>query len=196
MISDFHLEGTYGTGTFLIRGTFYNVANLIEERETTMSKSLIAVLLFIILISACNQPIKVTTLPTGQEQFAQPLPSPTSTALFDLNNPPSTEPPPVVTATLASACAAPATRVAIGDKVVVTVEDWDKLKLRAQPTVTSEVLMDLDQYSHLEIVDGPFCSPPTETGTSYWFWLVTVIPTGEKGWVAEGDTTHYFFQKY
>lgn len=31
-----------------------------------------------------------------------------------------------------------------------------------------------------------------EPGASYWFWQVKVIPSGETGWVAEGDAQHSF----
>lgn len=162
-----------------------------------MSKSFLAVFLPIILISACSQPISVTTLPTATSRFAQPMPSATATALFDTANPdPQTATPLVVTPT-GSLCAAPVPRVAIGDKVLVRVEDWDKLKLRSKPEVSSgSIVMELDQYSQLKILDGPLCVYSAETGYSYFFWKVVVIPSGETGWVAEGDYTHYFLEKY
>ncbi len=165
-----------------------------------MSKPFIAVFLFIIiLISACNRPFNVTTLPTGENQFAQPMASPTATALFNTtsSNSSLTPTPLVVTATGESLCAAPVPRLAIGDKVLVTVEDWDKLKLRSKPEVSSSnILMELDQYSQLKVLDGPVCVYSAETGYSYFFWKVVVISSGETGWVAEGDYTHYFLEKY
>ncbi len=163
-----------------------------------MSKSFLAIFLLIILISACSQPISVTTLPTETSRFAQPMPSATATALFDTvdPNPGATATPLVVTPT-GSLCAAPVPRVAIGDKVLVRVEDWDKLKLRSKPEVSeATMLMELDQYAQLKILDGPLCVYSAETGYSYFFWKVVVIPSGETGWVAEGDYTHYFLEKY
>ncbi len=163
-----------------------------------MSKSFVAILLLIVLTSACNQPVNVTTQPVEEIQFAQPMASATPTALFLI----PTETPLVVTATLAVAssgvsCAAPVPRVAIGDKVLVRVEDWDKLKLRSDPSVSpNNIVMDLDQYSQLKILDGPVCVRSAETGYSYYFWKAVVIPSGETGWIAEGDTTHYFIERY
>ncbi len=163
-----------------------------------MSKSFVAIFLLIVLTSACNQSVSVTTLPTEEIQFTQPMASATPTALFLV----PTETPLVVTATMAVAssatsCAAPVSRVAIGDKVLVRVEDWDKLKLRSDPSVSpNNIVMDLDQYSQLKILDGPVCVRSVETGYSYYFWKAVVIPSGETGWVAEGDYTHYFIEKY
>lgn len=163
-----------------------------------MSKSFLAVFLLIILTSACSQPVNVTTLPAEGNQFAQPMPSATATALFDTIDPnPLETPTPLVVTPTGSLCAAPVPRIAIGDKVLVRVEDWDKLKLRSKPEVSSDTaLMELDQYSQLKILDGPLCVYSAETGYSYYFWKVVVIPSGETGWVAEGDYTHYFLEKY
>lgn len=161
-----------------------------------MSKRFIAVLLLVILTSACNQPVNVTTLPE--------VPSVTPIANTIDSTPSETPTPLFVTATQAllntatgSACAAPEPRVAIGDKVLVTVEDWDKLKLRSESEVSPDnILMELDQYAQLKILEGPVCVYSAETDYSYWFWKVVVIPSGEVGWIAEGDYTHYFIQKY
>lgn len=162
-----------------------------------MSKSFIAISLLLILISACNRPINVTTLPAEEAQYAQPMASPTATALFNTTISTTETPTPlVVTATGESACAAPVPRVEIGDKVLVRVEDWDKLKLRSEAGVsTDNVVMELDQYSQLKILDGPVCVYSAETGYSYWFWKIVVTDSGEIGWVAEGDYTHYFIEK-
>jgi hypothetical protein len=163
-----------------------------------MFRSFIALSLSVLLISACAQPIQVATLPAEEAQYAQPMASPTPTALFNTaNSTTGTQTPLVVTATGESACAAPVPRVAIEDKVLVTVEDWDKLKLRSEAKVSSEnIIMDLDQYSQLKILDGPMCVYSAETGYSYWFWKVVVTDSGKIGWVAEGDYTHYFMEKY
>lgn len=163
-----------------------------------MSKSLVALALLVLLISACTQPVHVTTLPAEEIQFAQPMASLTATPLFNTANSTTGTPTPlVITATGEPSCSAPAPRVQIGDKVLVTVEDWDKLKLRSKPEVSSDtVLMELDQYSQVKILDGPICASSAETGYSSWFWKVVVIPSGETGWVAEGDYTHYFIEKY
>jgi acetamidase/formamidase len=126
------------------------------------------------------------------------MPSPTATSLFNTTNSTTeTQTPAIVTATAESACFAPVPRVAIGDKVLVMVEDWDKLKLRSEAKVSAEnVILELDQYSQLKILDGPVCVYSAETGYSYWFWKVVVTASGETGWVAEGDYTHYFLEEY
>ncbi len=163
-----------------------------------MSKSFLVFFLLVILLSACSRPFNVTTLPVA--------PSVTPIA-NTINASPTVSPTPLIvlpTAVAASpipgtqsSCAAPVPRVAIGDKVLVRVEDWDKLKLRSTAEVSSSnVLMDLDQYAQLKILDGPICVYSADTGYSYYFWKVVVIPSGEIGWVAEGDYTHYFIEKY
>jgi len=164
-----------------------------------MSKSFIAVFLLILLIPACSRPINITTLPEPDREnlFAQPMASATATALPDVTISPGTPTPLVVTATEKVTCDAPAARTAIGDEVLVTVENWDKLKLRSKPEISSNnVVMELEQYSRLKILDGPICASSTETSYSYWFWKAAVIPSNEMGWIAEGDYSHYFIQKY
>jgi len=159
-----------------------------------MSKPFIALLLLVILTSACSRPVSVSTLPTGEIQSAQSAASSTPTPLFNTTNPlpAETSTPLIVTATVEAFCPA-APHVKIGQQVTVLVEDWDKLKLRSKPEVSPDtVLMELDQYSQLKILDGPTCVYSPETGVSYWFWKVTVISGGEVGWVAEGDYSHYF----
>jgi hypothetical protein len=158
-----------------------------------MSKKFAAVLLLLVLTSACTQPISVTTLPsiTPIANTIDPTPSATPTPLF------VTATENLLVADTEPACAAPAPRVAIGDEVLVTVEDWDKLKVRSEAVVSPDnILLELEQYSQLKVLEGPICVYSAETDFSYWFWKVVVIPSGEVGWVAEGDYTHYFFQKY
>lgn len=158
-----------------------------------MPKQLIAILLLVLFSSACTQPINVAPLPsiTPIANTLHPTPSETPTPLFvtatkDL----------LITAT-GSACAAPEPRVTIGDKVLVRVEDWDKLKLRSEAEVSPDnIVLELDQYAQLKILDGPVCVYSAETDYSYWFWKVVVIPSGETGWIAEGDYSHYFIEKY
>jgi hypothetical protein len=121
----------------------------------------------------------------------------TPTALFNSLNPNAagTPTPLVVTATPELACPAPEPHVEIGQQVTVTVEDWDKLKLRSTPRISSDtVVLELDQYTQLRILDGPMCVSSSETEVSYVFWKVVVIPGGEIGWVAEGDNSHYFIE--
>lgn len=159
-----------------------------------MSKSFIAVSLLFGLISACNRPLASTPSPE-QIQFAQPMGTATPTALFNTINSSSTQTPSIVTATAALSCRAPAPHVQIGQKVTVLVENWDKLKLRSKPEISSDtVILELEQHSQLEILDGPECVSSVETGASYWFWNVKVLPGGETGCIAEGDDSHYFIE--
>ena len=156
-----------------------------------MSKAFIVVSLLILLVSACDRPYVGPTPPVKEIPFAQPMGTATPTALFIT----PTQTPSVVTATAASACAAPAPHVKIGQQVTVTVENWDKLKLRSKPEISPEtVILNLAQFSRLEILEGPECISSAETGDSYWFWKVKVLPSGEVGWVAEGDHSHYYIE--
>jgi hypothetical protein len=156
-----------------------------------MSKLFITIALLALLTSACNMQVTAAASPAEGVQGTASI---TPTRLFNTVNQVSAETstPSVVTATVEPFCPA-APHVKIGQQVTVLVEDWDKLKLRSGPEISSDtVLMELAQYSQLKILDGPVCVYSAETGYSYWFWKVTVLPGGETGWVAEGDSTHYF----
>ena len=159
----------------------------------TMLKRFISVSLFILLTSACNMQYATPAAAT-EIQFAQPMATTTPTALFDPSQAVPTSTPPIVTATAAVSCSAPAPHVKTGQQVTVMVEDFDKLKLRSEPEISDNVTLELDLYTQLRILDGPVCVLDADTETEYLFWKVAVIPSGEIGWVAEGDSTHYFFQ--
>ncbi len=90
---------------------------------------------------------------------------------------------------------APVPHVAIGQEVTVVVNDTDKLKLRKTPEISpnAEVRV-LDKLTHLKILEGPVCVSSTDSKVSYWFWKVQVLPNGEIGWVAEGDSSNYFIE--
>lgn len=158
-----------------------------------MSKKFIAILLLVLLTSACNMQVTAVASPVNAEATPgiQTAASATATPLFNTIAV-NTATPSIVTATVEPFCPV-APHVKIGQQVTVLVEDWDKLKLRSEPEISSDtVLMELAQYSQLKILDGPICVYSAETGDSYWFWKVTVISGGETGWVAEGDYSHYF----
>lgn len=167
-----------------------------------MAKRLIALSLLIVLTAACDRAY-VTPIPSATEiSFTQPMSTTTPTALFNFA---PTQTPVVVTPTVMveatqtiplESCLAPESRVKPGQQVTVTVEDWDKLKLRSDPKFAFEnVVMELNQYTQLRILDGPICVLAANSNDdAYLFWKVAVIPSGEIGWVAEGDSTHYFIE--
>ena len=160
-----------------------------------MPKHFIAVTL-LTLLSACTRSY-ITPVPSVDAiPFAQPMETLPPTALFQAGNSVATQTPAVVTPTAAIVCSeAPAPHVDVGQQVTVIVEDWDKLKLRSTPEISSaSVVMELAQYSQLRILDGPVCVTDPDTKISYLFWKVAVIPSGELGWVAEGDSSHYFIE--
>ena len=159
-----------------------------------MSKTLVVISLLVILISACTRPV-ATSIPLVEEvQSTQPAPSSTPTALLDTVVSAPTETPAVVTATAEPTCPG-APRVQIGQQVTVLVEDSDKLKLRSEPIILPDtVMMELPQFTELKILEGPVCVSDAETQISYWFWKVTVLPTAEIGWIAEGEYPRYFIK--
>ena len=159
-----------------------------------MSKKFIAVFLLVILTSACNRSYATPAPQAEGTQFTQPMGTTTPTALLNTVNSIATETPSIVTATAAVACSnAPAPHVRAEQQVTVSVEDWDKLKLRSSPSVSSDnVVLELNQYTQLRILDGPICF--SSANAAYLFWKVAVIPSGEIGWVAEGDSSHYFIE--
>ena len=160
-----------------------------------MSKSFITALLLLILVTSCSRPYGTPAPSADATPFTQPMATDTPTALFNANNPIPTQTPSVVTATANGICPAPAPHIQVGQTVTVQVENWDKLKLRSEPEISSDTeVQELEQYSRLEVLDGPECVLSAETGNAYWFWKVKVLPGGEVGWVAEGDSSHYYIE--
>jgi hypothetical protein len=168
------------------------ITDFIPTEKTHMSKRFLAVSLLLVLVTACSRPSSAA--PSAETiPFTQPMVTDTPTALF--NNSVPTQTPSVVTATADGSCPAPAPHVQIGQTVTVQVENWDKLKLRSKPEISSGTeILELAQYSQLEILDGPECAFSAENGDAYWFWKVKVLPSGEIGWVAEGDSSHYYIE--
>lgn len=96
------------------------------------------------------------------------------------------------TATTPLACTNPRAPIAAGAEVTVTTDNSDKLKLRSEPEISPEtVIQELDQFTRLEIVGGPTCIQ-AENGIAYWLWKVKVLPNGRTGWVAQGDGRNEF----
>ena len=90
---------------------------------------------------------------------------------------------------------APAAHISVGQKVTVITEDYDKLKLRSDPSFSSEHAKELTKFTQLKVLDGPVCVTSSDPGASYLFWKVTILDiTGETGWIAEGNAFYYFVQ--
>jgi hypothetical protein len=167
------------------------------RRKAKMSKRFLFACLLIILISACTNQV-ITPAPATER--IQPVASYTLEAIsiVTATHTATRQPLPnltlVNTATTSSVCpGALAPQVAVGQQVTVVAEDYDKLKLRSKPELSSDaVIMELDKSTRLNVIGGFVCVQSDETGTSYWFWQVEVIPSGEIGWVAEGDSLRYF----
>ena len=172
----------------VIKFTAHKRMEMQTKKKSDTFKKTIAALSFLVLFSGCSRPIATAV------EFTQPMATTPPTALFITSNTDATVTPAVVTPTPDFTCAnAPTPRLNPEQQVTVLVEDWDKLKLRSSAAVDSDnVVMELDQYTQLRILDGPVCVAATDA--SYVFWKVAVIPSGEIGWVAEGDLTHYFIQ--
>jgi len=168
-----------------------------------MSKRIIAVTMLIILISACTRQIAT---PTPSTQDVQPVLSDTQVVTPQVGAAPlvteaaAPQSVPttasVATAIDASVCpGAAAPHVTFGQLVTVVSDNTDKLKLRSEPKILSDtVIRDLDTATQLKILGGLICVQAPDATTSYWFWMVQVVSTGETGWVAEGDATHYFIE--
>jgi len=162
-----------------------------------MLKRFIVVSSLILLISACTRRVTIFPPPAAEVQTTQPLPSngvesiPTATAT-PLFHSAAEEPLP----TLDLACPdAPTPRVHVNQQVTVVADDFDKLKLRAKREISADtVKRKLDKFNQLKILDGPYCVRAADTTSSYWFYWVEVLHTGEIGWVAEGDSSHYFIE--
>lgn len=162
-----------------------------------MSKRLIVVSILMLLVSACSSQFTVLTPQAEEVQNTQPVPLDalesisiaTATPLFFT----ATEQP---LPTLDFACPdAPTPRVHVNQQVTVVADDFNKLKLRSERKILpGTVKRDLDKFTQLRILEGPYCVYSAETTTSYWFYWAEVIPTGEIGWVAEGDSSHYFIE--
>ena len=161
-----------------------------------MAKRFIAVFLLIFLISACSG--QVSTPAPAEEipsllSYTQEVPIATSTPNIIM----ATEGPvsPTLTNIDQTCSGAPAPHVTVGQQVSVVVENFDKLKLRSAPEISPDTeILELDKFTQLKILEGPVCVSDTEMGTSYWFWKVGVPPGADIGWVAEGDSLHYFIE--
>ena len=165
-----------------------------------MAKRFIAVFTLVVLVSACSGQVS-TPVPAGEEvphvlsYTQESVPVATSTPLIVM----ATEGQAVSTVTFIEATpaclGAPAPHVVIGQQVSVVVENFDKLKLRSAPEISPDTeKMELDKFTQLKILEGPICVPDAETGTHYWFWKVGIPPGTDIGWVAEGDSLHYFIE--
>jgi hypothetical protein len=164
-----------------------------------MTKRFIAVFSLVFLISACSGQVSTPTL---AEEELPPVLSYTQEVKIATSTPiivAATEGQAVSTVTFIEATlaclGAPVPHVVIGQQVTVVVENFDKLKLRSAPEISPDTeKMELDKFTQLKILEGPVCVPDTETGVSYWFWKVGVPPGTDIGWVAEGDSLHYFIE--
>ncbi|MEP6896207.1 MAG: hypothetical protein ABI986_11425 [Chloroflexota bacterium] len=168
-----------------------------------MSKRIIAVSLLIIMISACTREI---TTPTPSAQAVPPVISNTqgvtpqagttplaTEAATQQSVPTSASAATAISDSVCPGAAAP--HVAFGQLVTVVSDNTDKLKLRSEPKISADtVIRDLDTSTQLKILGGLVCVQAPDATTSYWFWMVQVVSTGETGWVAEGDSTHYFIE--
>jgi hypothetical protein len=162
-----------------------------------MPKQFIATLILVVLVSACNRQATTTT-PAPEENlpvlsYTQEVPIATSTP----NIVKATEGSTSTTVTNGdTACpGAPVPHVAIGQQVSVVVENFDKLKLRSAPEISPDTdVLELEKFTQLKVLEGPVCVSDTDTGTFYWFWKVNVPPGTDIGWVAEGDSLHYFIE--
>ena len=131
-----------------------------------MLKRFIVISLLIVLTSACTAQFTTLTPPTEE---VQPVFSNTLAAV-----PTATATPLVLMATeqplppLDFACpGAPTPHVNVGQQVVVMVDNSDKLKLRSEHKISPDtVKMDLDQFTQVKILEGPYCVESAETGTS------------------------------
>lgn len=158
-----------------------------------MSKRFFVIFLSVILLSACSFQ-SVTLTPPPQQVSPTPLsvqesvPTATATPLVLL---PTYALP---TSTAVSICPeAPVAHIMIGQQVTVMVEDFDKLKLRGTPDLSSDnAVKELPMFTQLKVLNGPVCVPSTDGQGQYLFWEVQVVSSGETGWVAEGDSLHYF----
>lgn len=171
-----------------------------------MSNRVIVVSLLMMLISACASQLSILTPPAEEDQNALPvllntvesIPEATPTPLIVMATAQEVSPtvPYIDTVTTPQVCpGAPVPHVEIGQQVTVLVENFDKLKLRSAPEISLDTeKMELDKFAQLKILEGPVCVVDAETEVFYWFWKVGVPPGTEIGWVAEGDSLHYFIE--
>ena len=83
---------------------------------------------------------------------------------------------------------APPTRIEVGDMVIVTTTEGDRLTLRSSPVVADNAVDKISAGVSLRVLDGPVCS------NNFTYWKVQVIGLTETGWVAEGDNYIYWLE--
>jgi len=86
---------------------------------------------------------------------------------------------------------APEVRLAVGKEAITVTE----VLLRSSPERLSDnVIKKLPAGMLVRIEDGPVCG--TFVGGAYAYWKVTVVRTGDEGYLAEGSPSQEFLREY
>ncbi|MCC7449905.1 MAG: Ig-like domain-containing protein [Anaerolineae bacterium] len=80
----------------------------------------------------------------------------------------------------------PATRVGVGDVVVVTPDDPTPLRIRQTPGLKGVIVGQGRPGTQFNVVDGPVCTD------GYLWWKLVSADGSLTGWGAEGDASGYF----
>jgi hypothetical protein len=103
------------------------------------------------------------------------LPSPTVAPTFT----PSVDPAAIVCP------GAPPTRLSLNGRAMVF--NVPSVRLRAEPGLDAEVLMNVSVGVIVTIIGGPVCE-------SSFLWWQAQLDSGRTGWVAEGQPGTYYFE--
>jgi pimeloyl-ACP methyl ester carboxylesterase len=68
----------------------------------------------------------------------------------------------------------------------VSFTDGTSTRLRSDPTISSQVLMEMSEGHSFDVVDGPVCAD------GYTWWQLKERSRGQLGWSAEGADDQYF----
>ncbi|HEX5840584.1 MAG TPA: LecA/PA-IL family lectin [Anaerolineales bacterium] len=88
-------------------------------------------------------------------------------------------------------CGAGWSRLSTGTYAVVTDEQAEPNRVRAEPDTSAELLTQIYPGSIVRVLEGPICA------NGFVFWKVeSKLISGGMGWTAEGDGSAYYLEPY
>lgn len=78
-------------------------------------------------------------------------------------------------------------RITVSMQARTTIIDGTQTRVRNKPNVSGEIVKRLDEGTEFQVIGGPQCSD------GYTWWQIE-LPSGDQGWVAEGDASRYFIE--
>jgi hypothetical protein len=137
--------------------------------SSALQMLLVAALILIAVVGLCQVTgLARKILPAKPTSTATPTPLPTATPLPTLTLTPTLAP---------TATPTPAPQIATGGTVVVQGTGGEKLRMRAAPGISFDLVASLDDGTRLKVLEGP------QTADGYTWWRLQTS-AGTVGWAA------------